>query len=214
MRIDTGVPRMAFRRPRRPMKPHSGLVAIVFTDVVSSAALLTRLGDDEGHRILHDLHSLLAGAARDRGGRVVKGLGDGLMVSFTSVAGALRGAVDMQLACRGAVGGERVAIRVGVNAGEALSTGTDFFGATVVTAHRLCRAAGAGQIFCSDVVVSLVAGRPEFVFSAADRINGDGRCRVVAYELCSPPAVAPSASAGPSATVVVVLQRFLKPMSS
>jgi class 3 adenylate cyclase len=170
-------------RLRGATTPDSDLVVIVFTDVVSSSRLLARVGDDDAHRILDAFHGALAETVRRHGGRIVKWLGDGLMASFSSVAGALRCAAAMQLASRRPYGGQPVAIRVGINAGETLSTGTDFFGAAVVTAHRLCRAANPGQILSSGVVASLVAGRPEFTFAAVDRIVCGGPYPVEPCEL-------------------------------
>ena len=105
------------------------------------------------------------------------------MVVFPSAAGALRCAIAMQLASRQPIGGERLAIRVGINAGETLWTETDYFGSAVVAAHRLCRAADADQILSSDVVVGLLGGRPEFRFSAAHVIHVGGLCPVTAHEV-------------------------------
>ena len=166
-----------------PVEPVSGLVAILFTDVVSSGELLARVGDGNAHRILQAHHDLLAETAARHRGEEVKWLGDGLMVVFPSAAGALRCAIAMQLAARQPIGGERLAIRVGINAGETLWTETDYFGSAVVAAHRLCRAADADQILSSDVVVGLLGGRPEFRFSAAHVIHVGGLCPVTAHEV-------------------------------
>ena len=170
----------ATKRRRHPTARGSRLVAILFIDVVGSAGLFARVGDDDAHLILEAFLGRLADTARLHGGTVVKSLGDGLMVSFSSVAAALRCAVAMQGASRQPVGEERLAIRVGVNAGEILCSETDFFGTAVVTAHRLCRAAGAGQILSSHVVAGLVAGRPEFIFSAVERTDRHGPFPVTA----------------------------------
>jgi class 3 adenylate cyclase len=194
-------------RPRGPTERASRLVAILFTDVVASAGLLARVGDDDADLILEAFLGLLADTAAHHGGRVVKWLGDGLMVSFSSAAGALRCAITMQLASGQPVGEERLSIRVGVNAGEALCSETDFFGAAVVTAHRLCRAANAGQILSSDVVVGLVAGRPEFTFSAAERIDRQEPYPVAACELRYQPPPPPSSAQAPFVDAVVQLRR-------
>jgi class 3 adenylate cyclase len=143
----------------------SGLVTILFTDLVGSTELLSRAGDEEAQRIFRAHHDLLAETATAHGGEEVKWLGDGLMVAFPSAADALSAAVAMQQAARRAVAGEHLAIRVGLNAGEALRDAADYFGTTVVVAKRLCDRAGAGQILCSDLVAGLLGGRPGFVFS-------------------------------------------------
>src|ERR671923_2300891 len=99
----------------------SALVTILFTDLVGSTELLARAGDEEAQRIFRAHHDLLAETAAAHGGEEVKWLGDGLMVAFPSAADAVRCAVAMQQASRRpSPGGERLAIRVGLNAGEAL----------------------------------------------------------------------------------------------
>src|SRR5207253_1667161 len=70
-----------------PVEPVSGLVAILFTDVVSSAELLARVGDGNAHRILQAHHDLLAETAARHRGEEVKWLGDGLMVVFGLLGG-------------------------------------------------------------------------------------------------------------------------------
>jgi tetratricopeptide (TPR) repeat protein len=62
--------------------------------------------------------------------------------------------------------GERLPVRVGLNVGEVLQqkTGSGYFGTPVVMAKRLCDAASAGQILCSQAVSHLLAGRAAFSF--------------------------------------------------
>jgi class 3 adenylate cyclase/tetratricopeptide (TPR) repeat protein len=158
----------------------SGLVTILFTDLVGSTELLARAGDEEGQRIFRAHHDLLAETAATHGGEEVKWLGDGLMVAFPSAADALRAAVAMQQASRLPVHGERLAIRVGLNAGEAMRDAADWFGTPVVVARRLCDAADAGQIVSSGLVVSLLEGRTEFSFSELGHLELKGVPKPVA----------------------------------
>lgn len=143
----------------------SGLVTILFTDLVGSTELLSRAGDEEAQRVFRAHHDLLAETATAHGGEEVKWLGDGLMVAFPSAADAVRAAVAMQQASGRPVHGERLAIRVGLNAGEALRDAADWFGTPVVVARRLCDAADSGQILCSQLMVSLLEGRTDLSFS-------------------------------------------------
>ncbi|HEY3239309.1 MAG TPA: adenylate/guanylate cyclase domain-containing protein, partial [Acidimicrobiia bacterium] len=142
----------------------SALVTILFTDLVGSTELLSRAGDEDAQRIFRAHHTLLAETAAAHGGAEVKWLGDGLMGAFPSAADALRCAIAMQQASRRPVAGERLAIRVGLNAGEAFRDEADFFGTPVVVARRLCDQADAGQILCSELVAGLLAGRAGFAF--------------------------------------------------
>jgi class 3 adenylate cyclase len=155
-------------------EPVSGLFTILFTDLVGSTELLDRSGDEEAQRIFRAHHDLLAGSAADHRGEEVKWLGDGLMVVFPSAADAVRAALAMQAASRRPVHGERLAIRVGLNAGEAIRDATDYFGTAVVVARRLCDQAQAGQILCSDVVAALLAGRSEFGFTELGKLHLKG----------------------------------------
>ncbi|MGH8973953.1 MAG: ATP-binding protein, partial [Acidimicrobiia bacterium] len=142
----------------------SALVTILFTDLVGSTELLSRAGDEDAQRIFRAHHSLLAETAAAHGGAEVKWLGDGLMAAFSSAADALRCAIAMQQTSRRPVAGERLAIRVGLNAGEAFRDEADFFGTPVVVARRLCDQADTGQILCSELVAGLLAGRAGFAF--------------------------------------------------
>src|SRR6266446_5283768 len=106
-------------------------VTLLFTDLINSTELLRRVGDERAQRIFQAHHKLLRDAVAANGGHEVKWLGDGLMVAFPSAAAAVRCAVAMQQAARRRVGGERLVIRVGLNAGEALREETDYFGTPV-----------------------------------------------------------------------------------
>src|SRR5438552_7800231 len=87
------------------------------------------------------------------------------MVVFPSAADAVRCAIAMQQASRRPIDGQRLQIRAGINAGDALrDEEIDYFGTPVVVARRLCDRAGAGQIFASAVVPTLLSGRREFDF--------------------------------------------------
>jgi class 3 adenylate cyclase len=157
----------------------SSLVTIMFTDLVGSTELLARAGDEDAQRIFRAHHDLLAEVAGAHRGEEVKWLGDGLMVAFPSAADAVRAAVAMQQASRRAVQGERLAIRVGLNAGETLRDAADWFGIPVVVARRLCDWADAGQILCSAVVAALLEGR-DFTFSNLGELELKGVPKPVA----------------------------------
>lgn len=142
----------------------SGLVSILFTDLVGSTELATRLGDaaaDElRRRHFADLREAIAATA----GTEVKTIGDAVMVSYTGAADAVAGAVGMQRAVERrnrALGAERLEMRVGVSAGDATFEDGDWFGTPVVEAARLCAAADGGQILVSELVRALAGTRCE-----------------------------------------------------
>ncbi|MGH9035976.1 MAG: AAA family ATPase, partial [Acidimicrobiia bacterium] len=162
----------------------SGLVTLLFTDLVGSTELLSRAGDEEAQRIFSAHHQLLAEAVAQHGGQEVKWLGDGLMVAFPSAADAVSCAITMQQAGRRPVAGEHLANRVGLTAGEALRDAVDYFGTPVVMAKRLCDRAEAAQILCSDLVAGLLAGRPGFSFASVGELDLKGLpAPVASYEV-------------------------------
>jgi class 3 adenylate cyclase len=165
----------------------SALTTILFTDLVNSTQLMQRAGDEDAQRIFKAHYQLLRDAVNANGGSEVKSLGDGLMVAFASAADAVRCAIMMQQASRRRVRGERLAVKVGINAGEPMSEGDDYFGTPVVVARRLCDRAGPGQILCSAVIESLLAGRQAFSFHDLGPLELKGiaapvEAREVAYE--------------------------------
>ncbi len=89
-------------------------------------------------------------------GRIVKTTGDGLLVEFASVAGAVHCAVEIQeaLAERNANVAEdrRILFRIGINLGEIIIEGDDIYGNGVNVAARLEGLAEPGGICISGTV--------------------------------------------------------------
>ena len=95
-------------------------------------------------------------------------MGDGFMASFSSASRALECAIALQRAFteRNESAQESVRVRIGLNAGEPIAEDDDLFGTAVNLAARIAALAAGGEIFASDVVRQLVAGKG-FLF--ADR---------------------------------------------
>ncbi len=55
-------------------------------------------------------------------------------------------------------------MRIGINAGEPIAEEDDLFGSSVIAAARIAARADGGQVFVSDVVRQLAAGKG-FLFS-------------------------------------------------
>jgi DNA-binding NarL/FixJ family response regulator/class 3 adenylate cyclase len=131
-------------------------VTILFTDLVGSASLFDRSGDEEADALRRGHFAALRGAVAEHGGREVKSTGDGLMVAFQSAVAAVRCAVAMQ---RATTAGQGLTIRVGLDAGEPLPDGEDLYGTPVIVASRLCETASAGEILASEVVRQVAGPR-------------------------------------------------------
>lgn len=142
----------------------SGLITILFTDLVGSTDLASEVGDPAADELRRDHFASLREAVAATGGTEVKTIGDALMVSYSGAADALAGAATMQRAVdrhnRRLVDG-RISMRVGVSAGDASFEAGDWFGTPVVEAARLCAAASGGQILVSDLVRALAGSRTE-----------------------------------------------------
>jgi class 3 adenylate cyclase len=94
-------------------------------------------------------------AAAEHGGRVVKHLGDGSLVSFGSNSNALAFAVALQ---RHVAPGP-VQIRVGMAAGEPIQEDADIHGAVVAQASRVADVGSAGEVIVADSVRQLALGK-------------------------------------------------------
>jgi class 3 adenylate cyclase len=138
---------------------------ILFTDIEGSTSLTQELGDAGAMAVLR-LHDQVVGAALAlHGGSEVKHTGDGLMASFVSVVGGLRGAIEIQrrLAEADFDHAARLRVRIGIAAGEPVTERDDLFGAAVQLAARLCQRARPGTVLVSNGVQGLALGKG-FVF--------------------------------------------------
>jgi len=134
---------------------------VLFTDLVGSTELRTRLGEEAADdlRRVHD--RLLAQAVEGHAGRVVKGLGDGIMATFAAASDAVAAAAAIQQSVdwhnRRGDQSTPLAVRVGISLGDVTFEDDDVHGTTVIEAARLCASAAGGQILASDLVRVLVA---------------------------------------------------------
>ncbi len=153
----------------------SGLITILFTDLVGSTAMAQELGDNAADDLRRSHFEQLRRAVATTDGTEVKTIGDAMMVSYTSAADAIAGAVAMQqLVDAHNTDGTRVEMRVGVSAGDATYEDDDWFGTPVVEAARLCSAANGGQILVSDIVRVLAGTRSAHDVVPVGPIEGKG----------------------------------------
>lgn len=127
-------------------------MSIMFTDIEDSTRVLQRLGDVRGERVFREHRALVDRCVESEGGSDVKWNGDGVMAVFPSAAGALRAATAMLRANATSGQRERLALRVGLSIGDVISDGTDYHGAAVVLARRLCDHAQPGQILATTAI--------------------------------------------------------------
>jgi adenylate cyclase len=133
--------------------------AVVFTDIVGFTAFTAEQGDEQAVAVL---------SAQDRivqehlpeGARLVKQLGDGLMLWFPTAAGAVVTCVALQRAFRhqGAGGMPSLWVRMGLHWGEQTAWEDDLVGHVVNVAARIVDLAAPQEILVSEAVLQAQGG--------------------------------------------------------
>ncbi|MBY5786392.1 tetratricopeptide repeat protein [Rhizobium leguminosarum] len=146
------------------------LAAVLIADVVGYSRMSEI--DEEGTRIrFHtDLHELFEPKIATHHGRLIKTMGDGILVEFHSVVDALRCAVKIQQqkAERNAAlrPEQRMLFRIGVNLGDVIVEGEDIHGDGVNIAARLESLAQPGGICISGTAFDHTVHKAEVGFSS------------------------------------------------
>jgi adenylate cyclase len=123
--------------------------AIAFVDVTGYTRLTEERGDDAAVRIVVRLGELAETAARANGGRVVKLLGDGVLLAFERSADAIVAALDIGAAM---IAAAMPPTHAGIHAGGLIVRDGDVYGATVNVAARVAGHASAGEVVVTDIV--------------------------------------------------------------
>jgi adenylate cyclase len=134
-------------------------VAIVFTDLVGFSEWALVAGDEAALELLRMVGRESEAAICDRGGTVVKRMGDGMMAVFGDAGLAVEAA---RAACArvGAleVRGYRPRMRAGVHFGRPRKLGGDYLGVDVNIAARVAEAASADEVLVSGAVADRLGG--------------------------------------------------------
>ncbi|KSV93782.1 adenylate/guanylate cyclase domain-containing protein [Sinorhizobium sp. GL28] len=139
------------------------LAAVLIADVVGYSRL-SRL-DEEGTRLRFqsDLSNILEPLFIEHHGRLVKTMGDGLLVEFRSVVDATQCAIEIQRrkAAEADKGpdGERLDFRIGINLGDIIVEGDDIHGDGVNIADRVQGLAEPGGIAISGTAYDQVSSK-------------------------------------------------------
>ena len=125
-----------------------GSLAILFADVSGSTRLYEKLGDARALECIGLCLNIMREVTAEHGGRVVKTIGDEVMCVFPTVSAGAKAAADMQarVSMQDPAGGQRLAIRIGLQFGPVLEKADDVFGDSVNVAARMASLAKAGQI--------------------------------------------------------------------
>lgn len=122
-------------------------VTVVFTDLEGFTAFTSKNGDEAAIALLNEHHRLVGPVVRSRGGRVVKRLGDGLMLAFPEPEAAVLAAVELL-----ATAPPPLRLRAGIHTGDAVITRDDVVGHLVNVAARVTEDTAGGVVQVTDEV--------------------------------------------------------------
>lgn len=153
------------------------LTAVLFADVVGYSRLMSV--DEEGThvRLADYARELIEPKIAQYGGRLLRTIGDGFLVEFSSAADAVWCGLDIQdaLAAHDAEvdSDRRIRLRIGINTGDVIVDERDIYGNNVNIAARLEGLAEPGEIYVTRGVRDQLQGFPHLLFE--DR--GDRRVK-------------------------------------
>ena len=125
-------------------------LTVAFTDLEDFTTYTEAEGDDAARRLLIGHHRDSGPIVRRRGGRVLKRLGDGLLLTFPTPEAAV-------LACLELGETAPLRLRAGIHAGQVLVTGDDdVVGHVVNLAARVAESARGGELVVTDHVRTAV----------------------------------------------------------
>jgi TolB-like protein len=144
------------------------LAAILAADVVG----YSRLMEQDENRTMAVLKSrrndVLVPTVAQHNGRIVKVMGDGVLVEFGSAVDAVQCAVELQRnfteANWGVSEDQHIVLRIGINLGDVIVEGSDLYGDGVNVAARLEGLAEPGGIYISGSVYEQVTGKLMLAF--------------------------------------------------
>lgn len=129
--------------------------AIMCTDIRIIGDSTTNHAEGSTLVELSDIRKLILEIFDRNGGRVVEHSGRGMLISFTSISGALDcagGLLEQVNRVNAAKSSSPVQIRIGLSLGAPVAGSTELFGETVQTARRLADIAQDGQVILSSSI--------------------------------------------------------------
>ena len=157
------------------MTDNRRLTVIMMADVVDYSRLME--ADETGTlaRLKERRTAIVEPTVQAQGGRVVKLMGDGMLMEFASAVRAVAGAVELQqkfTAANAALAPDRqIALRIGINLGDVIGEESDIYGHGVNVAARLEAQAPRSGILVSDAVHAQVNGKVNASFTFAGELQ-------------------------------------------
>jgi len=149
---------------------HDRTLTIVFSDIEDSTRRAVELGDEQWMSILQIHNAIVRRFVAKHGGREIKTLGDGFMLTFPSARAAIVAMSEVQRAVDAyahSKPAEGMSVRVGIHTGEAMPDAAgDLIGRHVILASRIANAAHGGEILVSPIAYEIAASRGDIPFGA------------------------------------------------
>jgi adenylate cyclase len=141
------------------------LAAILVADVVGYSRLMETDEASTVALLRERTRSILNPTVGGNSGRIVKFMGDGVLVEFASAINAVTAALQLQQRMTDANAdlpeSRHIVVRVGINLGDVIGDGQDVYGDCVNIAARLEALANPGGICISAKVYEEIAGKLE-----------------------------------------------------
>jgi adenylate cyclase len=140
-------------------------LTIAFVDLTGSVSVFETLGNDRAAKAVTKLTQWIGSMGLEHNGKVVKMLGDGVLLSFTNnrLAVECMSTIQQEHSKRVAQWPNRLKLmmQIGMARGQVVQVDGDCFGDAVNVASRLSDLAGPEQILVNDVVIrKLSKGQP------------------------------------------------------
>lgn len=138
-------------------------LTIAFVDLTGSVSVFETLGNDRATKAVTRLTQWIGSVGLENGGKVVKMLGDGVLLSFSNNRHAVETIIQIQQehANRVARWPDRLKLmmQIGMARGQVVQIDGDCFGDAVNVASRLSDLAGPEQILVNDQVIRKLGAR-------------------------------------------------------
>jgi len=135
-------------------------IAVLFTDIIGSTTYFRTHGDRKGREMLGKHYDIVTTVVSEHGGKVVKMIGDSVMVYFTDAMEALKAAIKMQQRF------DDMEVRIGIHYGTAIIENKDLYGDIVNGAAKIANIGEGSQIYVSKEVYEITCSMDSVYFES------------------------------------------------
>ena len=154
-------------------------MTVVFADLAGSTGVFEVLGNAKATQAITRITHWMAALFEKHGGRVIKHLGDGVLVVFARSTAAVDALVAMerlhQLQLQKWPAALQLPLKVGIARGDVLVQNGDCFGDAVNMAARLSDLSGAEQILATESVIDDLHGASAYRYRSMGIMDVRGR---------------------------------------